>query len=192
MKYPLFIFIGALALASCHNESVVSQKYFDIDSLINQQLVYLNKSGATLTKMASIDGSSDTTTLRPDSITWANELEVFRQLDLINKPVYTGAYEIEEGVKDVNSNLLVKSFKAKKSAPIRSLKLFYQSNPEKLRKVEAQLIEQNSLYFTTRKFLIELDDVNGKLILSKTRIKGVQKMILRDSVNFAIFSQFNY
>lgn len=177
---------------SCHHGSVVSQKYFDIDSLVDNQLIYLNKAQATLTKTASIDGDSDTATFRPDSTTWANELEVYRQLDLINKPVYAGAYEIEDGVKDVNSNLLVKSFKAKKSVPIRSFKLFYQGKPEKLRKIEAQLIEQNTLYYTARKFFIELDEVNGKLLLNKTRVEGVQKMILRDSVSFSVSSRVNF
>ncbi|MEP2670850.1 MAG: hypothetical protein ABJH04_17725 [Cyclobacteriaceae bacterium] len=192
MRLSVLVLLGMLALASCKHNPSVSKNYFDIDSLIDKQLIYLNKAGASLSKSASIDSVRDKTNFKPDSASWANELEVFRHLDIINKPIYVDSYNVTDGEKDTNSNLTVRSFEANKEIPVKSLKLYYQENPRKLRKLEAVLSEKNSLYYTTRKFSMELEDVNELMILSKYDVRGVQKMILRDSVRFTISSEVIY
>ncbi len=192
MRWSVFIFFGMLALASCQHNPTASKNYFDINSLIDQQLVYLTKAGASLSKSASIDSVRDKTNFQPDSASWANELEVFRHLDIINKPIYVDSYNVTDGEKDTNSNLIVRSFVANKEIPVKSLKLYYQESPQKLRKLEAVLSEKNSLYYTTRKFSMELEDVNELMVLSRYNVQGVQKMVLRDSVKFEISSEVLY
>lgn len=189
MRFSLLVVLSALAIVSCQNNSTVSKKYFDIDSLIDSQLAYLEKSGASLSKAASIDSTNDKTNFKPDSTSWAKELEVFRHLDIINKPIYVDAYTLTDGEKDANSNLTVRSFVANRETPVKSLKLYYQDSPQKLRKLEATLSEQNSLYYTARKFSMELEDVDQQMIVSRYDVRGVQKMILRDSVRFSITSK---
>lgn len=192
MKFYLLTLVLALALLSCQQNETASQKFFDMDSLIDRQLIYLKGAKASLTKSASIDNASDQSTFTPDSAEWANELEVFRNLELINKPIYAEAYDIMDGQKDANSNLTVRSVIAKREVPIKFFKIYYQDAPHKIRKIEASLSEQNSLYYTTRKFSVELNDIKGQMILDKYSIQGVQKMILRDSVRFLISSHVNY
>ncbi|MFZ1807020.1 MAG: hypothetical protein WAU36_07365 [Cyclobacteriaceae bacterium] len=192
MRFSLLVVLCALAMASCQNNTTVSKKYFDIDSLIDRQLAYLEESEASLSKAASIDSTKDKTNFKPDSASWAKELEVFRHLDIINKPIYVDAYDVIDGVKDANSNLTVRSFVANREIPVKSLKLYYQDSPHKLRKLEATLSEQNSLYYTARKFSMELEDVDKQMIVSKYNVRGVQKMILRDSVRFSISSKVIY
>jgi len=189
MRFSLLVVLSALAIVSCQNNTTVSKKYFDIDSLIDSQLAYLEKSGASLSKAASIDSTNDKTNFKPDSTSWAKELEVFRHLDIINKPIYVDAYTLTDGEKDANSNLTVRSFVANRETPVKSLKLYYQDSPQKLRKLEATLSEQNSLYYTARKFSMELEDVDQQMIVSRYDVRGVQKMILRDSVRFSITSK---
>lgn len=188
----MIVVLGVLAMTSCQNNTTVSKKYFDIDSLINQQLRYLEKTEASLSKMASIDSATDRSNFKPDSTSWANELEVFLHLDVINKPIYVGAYEVMDGEKDINSNLTIRSFVANREVPVKSLKLYYQGSPKKLRKLEAVLSEQNSLYYTSRKFSMEFEDVNGQAVISRHDVRGTQKMILRDSVKFSISSKIIY
>lgn len=192
MRFNLIVVLGVLAMTSCQNNTTVSKKYFDIDSLINQQLRYLEKTEASLSKMASIDSATDRSNFKPDSTSWANELEVFLHLDVINKPIYVGAYEVMDGEKDINSNLTIRSFVANREVPVKSLKLYYQGSPKKLRKLEAVLSEQNSLYYTSRKFSMEFEDVNGQAVISRYDVRGTQKMILRDSVKFSISSKIIY
>ncbi|MEQ8362235.1 MAG: hypothetical protein RH948_05145 [Cyclobacteriaceae bacterium] len=192
MRFSLIVILGALAITSCQNNTTVSKKYFDIDSLIDRQLLYLKETGASLSKVATIDSTKDNTNFKPDSASWANELEVFRHLDIINKPIYVDAYEVIDGVKDANSNLTVRSFVANREIPVKSLKLYYQDSPHKLRKLEATLSEQNSLYYTARKFSMELENVGQQMVVSMYDVRGVQKMILRDSVKFSISSEVIY
>lgn len=192
MRFNLIVVLVALAMASCQNNTTISKKYFDIDSLIHQQLGYLEKTGASLSKAASIDSASDKTNFKPDSTSWANELEVFLHLDVINKPIYVGAYDVSDGERDTNSNLTIRSFIANRQIPVKSLKLYYLGNLKKLRKLEAILIEKNSLYYTSRKFSMEFEDVNGQAVISSYDVRGTQKMILRDSVRFSISSKIIY
>lgn len=192
MKFYLPTLFLAMTLLSCQQNETANHKFFDMDSLVDRQLNYLKGAKASLTKSASIDNTRDQSTFTPDSTDWANELEVFRNLELINKPIYAEAYNITDGQKDVNSNLMVRSIIAKREVPIKFFKIYYQDAPHKIRKIEASLSEQNALYFTTRTFSIELNDVKGQMTLDKYSIQGVQKMILRDSVRFLISSHVNY
>lgn len=192
MRIPLLFFLCALALGSCQEKNTSSNKYFDVDGLIDHQVEYLLKMKASITKSASVDSAKDRSTFTPDSAGWTEELAVFRHLELINKPIYAQAYKVEDGVNDDNSNLTVMTLNAKSNIPIKQFKVYYQNDPERLRRIEATIEEQNTLYYTSRKFVIELDDHQGELALSQLSVKGVQKMILRDSVNFSISSTINY
>lgn len=192
MKYTLVALLAVLVFGSCQNDARTAKNYFDIDSLIDRQLDYLNGKNATLTKSATIGRTADKVSFKPDSSAWAKELQVFRHLDIINKPIYTGAYKVTDGVKDANSNLIIKSFVTDREIPVKSLRLYYQGTPKKLRKVEATLGEQNTLYYTTRDFTMELEDIGKQWVIAGYEVKGVQKMILRDSVRFAITSKVAY
>lgn len=163
-----------------------------MDGLIDNQVNYLLKMNASITKSAEVDSAKDQSTFIPDSIGWTDELAVFRHLELINKPIYAQAYEVLDGVKDDNSNLTVKILNAKINVPVQQFKIFYQNDQEKVKRIEAKIMEQNSLYFTARTFTIELEDHQGLPVLSQFKVSGVQKMILRDSVRFSISSTINY
>ena len=175
-------------MMSCQQQQRAESKFYNIDSLINSQLVILNSTKPSITKVATIDSANDESTFTPDSAQWVNELAVYRHLDVINKPIYVDAYRVAEE-QDANSNLKVRAFNALKNVPLKSLRIYYQDTADKVRKIEASLDEQNSLYYTSRKFSIELDD---QMTLSRFSIQGTQKMILRDSVKFSISTKVNY
>lgn len=130
MKYTLVALLAVLVFGSCQNDARTAKNYFDIDSLIDRQLDYLKGKNATLTKSATIGRTADKVSFKPDSSAWAKELQVFRHLDIINKPIYTGAYKVTDGVKDANSNLIIKSFVTDREIPVKSLRLYYQGTPK--------------------------------------------------------------
>ncbi|HRG11108.1 MAG TPA: hypothetical protein PLJ08_21220, partial [Cyclobacteriaceae bacterium] len=78
------------------------------DSLINRQQQELLAAKATLTKTVSLDSSIEEITFEVDSLVLAKELDVFRQLDIINKPGFKGQYKISDGEKDSRSNLTIR------------------------------------------------------------------------------------
>lgn len=186
MKIASFIFFIVLLAVGCQKQEVKSKRYFDLDSLVSAQVVYLSKSKASLKKEATISKKSSSSVNALDSTAWSHELDVFRQLDLINRPIYSDVYYIKDGAKDSKSNLLIRSYEAPANSTVPYLRLFYQTTPSRLKKLEALYRETNSLYNSQRKLEMYFDDATGKPYLTGFFIEGHQKMILSDSVHYTI------
>lgn len=191
MQRTLF-FVGSLfLLASCNKSNLKYEKpYFDFDSLINVQSADLIKAGTLLSKSVSLNGKQDQSSIQTDSTLMAHELDVFRQLDVINKPLYKTAYEILDGDKDSRSNLRIRTYKAKNPSPVPFITFYYLNDWKHLKKIESVYQENNTLYLTERHLQLEFDDVVGTLLLSRYEVTGKQKMILSDTVLFSIEGSF--
>jgi hypothetical protein len=165
--------------------------YFDFDSLVNVQIKKIGNSQDSIVKEAMIDGKQDRSSFRVDSARLAQEWDVFRQLDVINKPLYKDRYEVTEG-EDTKSNLRVRTYTSKVSSnskttsPVTFVRFYFHTNFRNVKKIEAHFQEQNALYFTERNLLLELDDVTGETLIKKYSLNGVQKMILSENVKFSI------
>ena len=182
MYLTLFVF-----LISCNVRDNNHGSYYSIDSLVHAQVVYLTKSKAVLTKKAEIDGKEEAVSFTPtDTTSWANELAIFSALAEINKPINAGRYTIENGVRDPNSNLLIRSFISTSVLPVVYLKLFYLDGSSLLRRVEALYREENTLLKGSRLLLMEFQQINNEAILTSYSIEGSQKMLLSDPVQFSI------
>jgi hypothetical protein len=176
-----------VASISCTTSTKKNVLYYPVDSLINAQVGFLTKSKALLAKKAEIDGTEETISITPsDSAAWAHELDIFSELNVINNPVNAGNYIVENGVKDSNSNLTIRSFTGKETLPVVYLKIFYLETPAKLKRVEALYREENSLLKGSRLLILEFQEINNKTILTSYSIEGSQKMFLGDSVKFSI------
>lgn len=179
-------------ISACNRANQKYEKtYFDFDSLINVQVVELLKVQSTITKKSVINGKGDDSSFVPDSLKLANELDVFRQLDIINKPLYKNAYEISDGEKDIKSNLLIRSYTSTTSSPVSFVRFYYKSSPRELKKIESFFHEENALYDTQRNLMLTFDDSSGSLLLSGYSLSGTQKMILNDTVNFSVSVSFS-
>jgi hypothetical protein len=184
----IIIFLGfSIIISSCYTKENKVSAYYPIDSLINAQVEYLKDSKAQLTKKAEIDGVEETNTYVPkDSTAWANELDIFAELNVINNPGNTKSYVVENGVKDTNSNLTIRSFTGKETLPIVYMKVFYLESPSRIRRIEALYQEENSLLKGSRLLILEFQEINNKTILTSYTIEGSQKMFLGESVKFSI------
>jgi hypothetical protein len=183
----LFCLLVLTLLLSCQRNSQQADSYFD--SLVVAQVVHLSKVKASLVKKATLDGKKDQSTFTPDSTTWENELDIFRQLSVFERPAYRQAYRIEDGMKDGTSNLIIRRYQATQDIPVPELRFYYFNQFRNLKKIEATYRQQNLLYATTRHLSMEFEDVGGKPILIAYRIDGAQKMFLGDSVKFSIHSE---
>jgi hypothetical protein len=177
-------------LASCKGSSEQAHTYFD--SLIEAQVTYLSVARASVTKMAIMNGKEDQSTFTPDSTLWQGELDVFRQLSLFERPAYRDAYRREDGVHDIKSNLVIRWYKATRNIPIPEIKFYYYKQFKNLKKVEAFYQQENALYATTRKLVLDFEEVDGQPVLNAYSIHGIQKMVLSDSVKFLIQSNISY
>lgn len=188
----LLICSFAFILSACNRANQKYDKaYFDFDSLINMQVAELVKIQSTIRKKSIINGKEDDSSFVPDSLKLANELDVFRQVDIINKPLYRNAYEIKDGEKDTKSNLLIRSYTAKVPSPVPFVRFYYQPSSHEIKKIESVFHEENTLYDTRRNLLLEFDDSSGSLLLKAYQLSGTQKMILNDTVNFSVNVSFS-
>jgi len=188
----LLLLLGGVFLFSCNRTNLKYDKpYTDFDSLINIQVQGLLNAKITINKKSVINGKRDSTSFVPDSLKLANELDIFRQIDLINKPLYLKAYEIKEGEKDTKSNLLIRSYTTKLPSPVPVIKFYFTPSGRVLKKIETVFHEENTLYSTKRNLVLEFDDSNGSRLLSGYHVSGVQKMILSDTVNFSVDVSFS-
>ena len=185
----LFSLLLPMVLASCQKNSRQAGSYFD--SLVAAQVSYLSKGKASLVKKATLDGKQDQFNFTPDSTTWENELSIFRQLSVFERPSYRQAYRIEDGIKDDKSNLMVRRYRATQEIPVLELQFYYFNQFKNLKKIEAIYRQQNLLYASTRHLSMEFEEVEGKPVLIAYRIKGAQKMFLGDSVKYSVLTEIS-
>lgn len=176
----------ALTVVSCDSKKQPAA-FYPIDSLVTGQIHYLTQIQAGLFKEALLSGKTDTITYTPDdTLAWINELDIFRKLNVINKPVNIGSYLVNDGLFDPGSNLTVKAFTSLKKLPVVYLKIYYQGNIEKPRKIEALYDEASALHQSARHLSMHFHQIGSRTILTSYFIKGGQKMVFGDSVAFYI------
>lgn len=181
-------------MAACTRPNKTEATHFNIDSLLNKQVVDLWSLKASLTKEGSIgETKQDTLLTALDTTRWRKELDIFTEIGLINKPAYRVLYTMKDGLADASSNLTIREFETTHELPVRYLKLFYLDDLQKLRKVEALIRQENALLKTQRKLVMEFSDVYNKNVLTSYSIEGGQKMLAGDSVHFILngIVQFN-
>lgn len=179
-------FLAVALLSSCRQERLPAT-FYPIDSLISAQTNQLAGMQAGLFKEALLSGKTDTVTYVPgDTVAWLDELGIFRELAIINKPVNKGSYRVDDGLVDPASNLTIKAFTSLTKLPVVYLKVFYQGTLEKPRKIEALYDEANVLYTSSRLLSMHFEQVGDKTVLTRYSIKGGQKMIFGDSASFYI------
>lgn len=187
--YYVIITVLISSLSACNNERQPAS-LFPIDSLITSHIYQLSGMKAGLFKEAMLGGQTDTITYFPkDTVAWVKELDVFRELEVINKPVNKGSYLIDNGLLDPGSNLTVKAFTSLRKLPVVYLKIYHQGNIYKPRKIEALYDEGNFLYRSARQLAMHFEQVGNKTVLTSYTVRGGQKMIFADSVTYFIKGQ---
>jgi hypothetical protein len=177
--------VSALVFLSCAGGATRSDRsIYNIDSLINAQVEVLLQGKRQLRKKATIGEQTATVVVTPDSLGWTTELEVFRRLEIAERPVYKDRYHVEE-TGDPNSNLRIKSFTAE-DTPVPLIRLFYLDDAADVRRIESRYSESNALYISSRDVVMEFEDEGRTLILKHFKIEGFQKIIMGDSVHFSV------
>ncbi len=192
MKIILRLFIIPLiGILSCTNpvkRETDGLKYYDLNGLIDEQLVWLSEYNPKIRKTAILNGIPESSSMRLDSTQWARELKIFRDVDL-NKSRLSQEYRVVEDLSEPNSNLKIRLYEAinKEMMEVEYLKIFYVEEEDDLRKLEASVREKN-LLFSSKKMLYMTfeDDGDGSIKINHFKIEGQQKMILMDTVKFSL------
>jgi len=178
-------------MAACNEGQKSTEKLFNFDGLIDDQISQLSQRARVVDKASELDGEKSDSTFLPSSKGWGDELWAFRQLELINKPAYRNVYKVEDPVKDSRSNLKVRRFQSS-SSPISVVSFYYQGDFTRLRKIEALLTESNILYTTHRELTMEFEEEDNKPILSSYSLNGFQKVPFTDTVRFSVTARIEW
>jgi hypothetical protein len=176
--------------SGCRQEVISTEKILDFQVLIDQQVDQLSKQQRHLSKKAGMNQLESDSVFLPTRLIWARELEIFRELELINKPAYKNAYAMEDGVDDPSSNLLIRQYSAP-DAPVPLIRIFYRDSLHHMKRLEATLMETNLLYSTQRKLTLEFDEEYKQAVLTHYGIAGFEKMAGGDTIRFTIQGEIN-
>ncbi len=176
MRKILLALIVLGALASCEeNKESVRQlhAYFNLDSLLEQQVFVLYDRGAEVQKVVRMDGEEEVRTFVPDTSQWRDEFAIIKDFN-INKPYYVGSFnEVKKAGKVIfqpNSEDLA----------VTQFELTYSE--DELIRIESFLDEEKYIYTNKRKLTMEF----AEGLLKSYQIDGSQKMILQDEVDYVI------
>jgi hypothetical protein len=186
-SYLLMLSVLLLGVACAPTPASVVTGPLDFDALIEEQISGLSQRMVTLEKVATVGEVLSDSTLVPAVADWKAELDIFRQLGIINKTIYQGAYQQQGPLEDPQSNLHIQQYSSATS-PLRVLKVYYQVDPPRVRKVEGFLEESTPLYSTQKILTMVFDEENGSPVLTRYSIVGYQKVALRDTVRFSVES----
>lgn len=186
-----FLSVLLLAFACAPTPASVVQSPLDFDVLIDGQINGLSQRKVTLDKVAVVGNVRSDSTLVPTADDWHAELDIFRQLGTLDKAIYQGAYRQEGPLDDPSSNLHIQQYSSATS-PLRVLKIYYQDDLQKVRRVEGLLEERTPLYSTQKSLTMVFEEENGKPVLTSYSIVGYQKVALRDTVHFSVESAITW
>jgi hypothetical protein len=181
------IIIGSLmlglALSGCESSSSATKitAYFDVAGLFTSQADRIV--GTSFEKSASIDGLTETKTLKFDSLEWTKELSMFINMD-INKAVLVGGFSEEKANSSDGSSVLYKK-KPEVESGVQWMKLDYDSRGNVVA-FSGRFEEENALYQNSRELFATFAAQKGVPTLESYRIKGFQKILMKDTVNYQI------
>ncbi len=180
-----------IIFVSCNVENNTPGKirtYYSIDSVLNQQREILNNLNPRLQKLAWVDQQQDTTSVRLDSAGWAREMQIFNNIS-INKPALRDSYLIDSTQAEDGIWVSYTAKEAlKEELEIEYMHIFFNNN-RKLQEVELLYKELGSLYNSKRKMHLGF---NQNQLLSNYKIKGYQKIILKDTIRYRINASIIY
>jgi len=178
--------VGVFIFFSCEEKQVETKYYYALDSLLNEQVHYLAQAKASLSKKATLNEREESKSFVPDTSLWKFELDVFAQLNDINKPTNVGKYRTGRGIKDATSNLLIYTIESTEKLPVSYLKVYYLNTLSDIRKIEGVYTEESSLLNSVRHLSMEFQNINNKIVLTSYSMTGGQKMLVGDSVQFSV------
>jgi hypothetical protein len=185
----VLLFAALVGLVSCQKPSTQNQGLlFNVDSLINYQINSLQQRKPVLHKLTVAGDELNETVLENTKVDWAKELEMFRVISVINKPIYRSAYAITI-TPDIRSNLTVKSWTAIQDVPVRIIKVYYLDDPHQIRRLEVYLKDENFVFSSHRTLKLLFGSLESPPQLQEYSISVYQKFVWDMPHNFSLRGQ---
>ena len=186
-KQNRMLLAGLLALAACGPDGTATVQpnpgnrkpaYFGLLEFLAQQATTLNRRQPAVEKQVLLRNGNQETTRVPQT-DWTKELQIFQQAD-INKPALRGLYATDSAT--LASGAVRRTFRRLPGTEHPVEQLTVVSLGAVVQEVTARVAQDNPLVYSAK--TLELRCQNGAL--TTYRVTGVQKLILFDSVRYAV------
>jgi hypothetical protein len=144
------VFTCLLLIVACNAPDQTSyRKHVNIDSLLQAQVNVLRQ--VPVTKVATIGDATYTTSGLVD---WEKELSSFRQLNLMNRPMYSSSYQ-KTIAPDPNSNLMIVRWLADADVPLQPITMYYHPETKQLKRLTATFTDHDFYFQVERTFTLD-------------------------------------
>ncbi|SDL67799.1 hypothetical protein SAMN05421823_107227 [Catalinimonas alkaloidigena] len=157
-------------------------RFFDVKGFVDTQVALLQQKQPALTKRVFIDGERQEKQLQ--KVDWSRELAQFRDADL-NKPAWRDSYTIDTVATDAGRTVVYTALD--QDLPVDKLQVTMEPNTGEVLGLRADLRSHNLLYDSRRQLMLECQPQAQEAVqVTHYRLKGYQKLVLRDSVRFDV------
>lgn len=174
-----------LALTACERPSppvdADAADSYNLSAYIAQQQERLQAEKPMVLKSVTTE-EKPTETIQTTAIDWEDELSVFADADL-NRPALQEYYTKEERVLP-DGSIVLEYRKAEDAEPLVHYLRLEMTSDRVLRQLNALIQDQNMLFYSRRNIRLTADPATGDI--SGYRVKGVQKLVLSDSLHYRI------
>ena len=185
------LFLALMFCYGCQGSEPASDariiKYFDLTSLIENQIKWLDSLNPKVKKLVVIDGQNEE---QIDTVNWDTELVFFKQSDL-NRPYLLDAYSSNE-VNDRSVKKTIYQPLDSTDLGIIRLEIHSDSGSGQVKKVKSVYEERNLLYNNWRKVTMEFFLIDGMARPANYKLEGRQKVIFKDKVDYLIVGEILY
>ncbi|UOR04702.1 hypothetical protein MUN82_17350 [Hymenobacter aerilatus] len=155
--------------------------YFPLKEYLDAQAARLTQQQPAVEKRVTLRDSTPETARVP-KVDWAQELQVFYQAD-INKPALRGAYAVDSASLPNGTQRI--TYTRKPGFDNAVVRLAVVRDASGVRTVDATLQQNNPLFYSEKK--LQLQGEAGTL--AAYQVRGVQKLVLFDTLRYATNAQ---
>lgn len=185
----LGLIVAVFLLSSClrnPEKQIGAHDYYDIQGLFDQQQKLLRSESPYLIKKVSYKDQYEEKKIKPDSLGWSKELNLFYDTNpnlAANKTSY-----IEKYAKRNGELLITYSPEDSVRAELKSLQITLNPSDSSIRALRAVLKTKN--YLNKEETLLEATfDHNTPHLLKEYFVRTGQKVVTKDSTNFTLIGE---
>lgn len=181
----LFVFCCLLiVLVGCQtsqwkDQSGEERLYFDLEGLVEQQIVRLEAEQPEVTKLLIMNGNKEMVTSR--SVNWREDLGFFIDSD-INNPSLRDSYLITK------PDSITEEYSLKEGAefPIQKIKIVKDFTTEEVQEIIIFSGSENRLFDTARELRMKLSGQKGDSKIVSYTIKGSKRLVVGEGDDFEV------
>jgi hypothetical protein len=172
-----FIFISLLVLSACQSNKKSQESA--LGSLLNQQAALLVQ--VSVRKTSSVDGTTETAVVK--NLNWNNELEIFRQADILKGSL---RYRYKYAKPAPNQGIFTTT-ESTERLPVKSFKITYGKDTTEIKDIEIVIRKKNYIYESERTLQMTFDkNEKGNLQIKSYNIFGRKNLIFTSPTLFSI------